>query len=152
MSERQARSFPHCYVCGSENPAGLHVGFSPDPSGGSRAEYIARQEHAGFPGIIHGGLLFTLMDEAVAWACIYAGATCVTATAEVRFRSPARVGMHLIVTGRVSFASRRAMRAVAEIRDGQEGGLVAELQAMMAIADRRPVTEGSHDSTAEREQ
>ena len=75
-----------CYVCGTENPSGLRLPFRKDESGGSRAEYVARPEHAGWPGIIHGGLLFTLMDEAVAWACTYAGSRCVTAKAEARFR------------------------------------------------------------------
>jgi uncharacterized protein (TIGR00369 family) len=144
--------FPRCYVCGAENPAGLHVAFEMDGSGGSRAEYTGRPEHVGFPGIIHGGLLFALMDEAVAWACLYAGATCVTAKAEARFRASARVGMRLVVTGRVSFASRRAMRARAEIRNAEAGEVVAELDAMMAITNAaRFAMEDSHESTKARE-
>ncbi len=135
--EQSVRTFPNCYVCGTENPAGLHVPFAPDPGGGSRAEYVARPEHVGWPGIIHGGLLFTLMDEAVAWACTSGGLTCVTAKAEARFRSPARVGMRLVINGRVGFASRRAVRARSEIRaGGDEGEIVAELDAMMAITGR----------------
>jgi len=133
VSEFNYRVFPNCYVCGSENDRGLHVPFEPDPEGGSRAVYLARAEHEGWPGIIHGGLLFTLMDEAVAWACTFANATCVTAKAEARFRVSARVGMRLVVTGRVTLASRRAMRARAEIRNGEAGDLIAELDAMMAV-------------------
>ena len=56
-----------------EPGAGLHVPFVQSPDGSSRAEDVARSEHVGWPEIIHGGLLFTLMDEAVAWAVIYAG-------------------------------------------------------------------------------
>ena len=65
--------FPNCFVCGSENPSGLHIPFRRLADGRSRAEYEARPDHVGWPEIIHGGLLFTLMDEAVAWAVIYAG-------------------------------------------------------------------------------
>jgi uncharacterized protein (TIGR00369 family) len=134
--ETPIRTFPYCYVCGPANDAGLHVPFRPDPAGGSRADYVARPEHVGWPGIIHGGLLFTLMDEAVAWACTFAGTCCVTAKAEARFRASARVGMRLVITGRVTFATSRAMRARAEIRDGGDAGeIIAELDAMMAVTD-----------------
>ena len=132
MDER-VRTYPHCYVCGTDNPSGLHVPFAESADGGSRADYVARQEHAGWPGIIHGGLLFTLMDEAVAWACTYKGLFCVTAKAEARFRSPARVGMPLVISGRVEFASPRAVRARAEVREGEGGRIVAEMDAMMAV-------------------
>ncbi|HSK38813.1 MAG TPA: PaaI family thioesterase, partial [Arenibaculum sp.] len=103
-------SFPHCYVCGRDNTRGLHVSFSPHPAGGSRAEYVAREEHVGWPEVIHGGLLFTLMDEAVAWAVIYAGLHGVTAKAEARFREPVRVGTTLVVRGWLVDPPRRVTR------------------------------------------
>jgi uncharacterized protein (TIGR00369 family) len=138
-----ADTFQGCYVCGADNLAGLRIAFREAPGGGSRAEYVARPEHAGWPGIIHGGMLFTLMDEAVAWACRLAGLRCVTAKAEARFRAPARVGMRLVITGRVTRTTSRALRAEAEIRDDSEtGGLIAELEAMMAIADDGPANRG----------
>jgi len=138
VCEVEVGSFKGCYVCGADNEAGLRIPFRKDADGGSRAEYVARPEHAGWPGIIHGGLLFTLMDEAVAWACTYSGSRCVTAKVEASFRGPARVGMPLVITGRVTFATSRALRARAEIRDGSGTGvLIAELDAMMVITNRQ---------------
>jgi uncharacterized protein (TIGR00369 family) len=138
VSDEAIEEYRGCYVCGVENPSGLRLPFLKDGEGGSRAEYVARQEHAGWPGIIHGGLLFTLMDEAVAWACTYAGSRCVTAKAEARFRVPAQVGSTLVVTGRVTHTTSRALRARAEIRQGDDNGpLVAELEAMMAVTRGR---------------
>lgn len=128
--------FPNCFVCGSENPSGLHIPFSRLPDGRSRAEYVARPDHVGWPEIIHGGLLFTLMDEAVAWAVMYAGLHGVTGKAEARFRAPAKVGMQLVVTGAIKESSRRAFRTHAEIREGSETGpVIAEMDALMAVAD-----------------
>jgi len=129
-------SFPGCYVCGSENPAGLHITFARDGAAGCRAEYIARPDHVGWPGLIHGGMLFTLMDEAVAWALIYAGLRGVTARCEAQFRRPATVGSSLVITGRVVESSRRLVRTRAEIRDAGAGSaLVAELNARMYLTD-----------------
>lgn len=128
--------FPTCFVCGSDNPAGLHISFTRTQNGESRAVYEARREHVGWPEIVHGGLLFTLMDEAVAWAVMYAGLHGVTGKAEARFRKPARVGMRLVVLGRITESSRRAFRTHAEIREDSESGpVVAEMDALMAVAD-----------------
>jgi len=54
-----------CYVCGPDNPVGLQVPFRPHGEKGSQARYMARAEHAGWNGILHGGIIFTLMDEAL---------------------------------------------------------------------------------------
>ena len=126
--------FPLCFVCGTDNPTGLHVPFSRGSAGESRAEYVAREEHVGWPELIHGGVLFTLLDEAVAWAVMYSGFRGVTAKAEVRFRAPARVGMRLGIKGWVTAATPRAVRARAEIRDGGDTGpIIADMEAMMAV-------------------
>jgi len=144
------QSFPNCYVCGSENPEGLQVPFEPRPEGGCRAEYMARPTHVGWPDIIHGGLLFTLMDEAVAWASIYDGRHAVTGKAEARFRAPGRVGRRLIVTGWITSVSRRALRAHAEIREDDEAGpVICEMDALMAVANIEAMaTESSDESQA----
>jgi len=127
--------FPHCYVCGQQNARGLQIPFAAHPAGGCVAHYVARDEHVGWPEVIHGGLLFTLMDEAVAWAVIYAGLHGVTARAEAKFRAPVRVGTELVIRGWLNEAPRRVTRARAELRDGAEDGpVIAELDAIMAIS------------------
>ena len=139
MTDVGERMFPYCYVCGQENERGLQLRFEAHPGGGCRAEYVAREEHVGWPEVIHGGLLFTLMDEAVAWAVIVAGLHGVTAKAEARFREPARVGERLVVRGWLVDPPRRVTRARAELRAGSdEGRLIAELDAVMAITRDRP--------------
>jgi len=128
--------FPNCYVCGSDNPEGLHIVFEPDGSDGCRARYTARPEHCGWPGLIHGGLLFTLMDEAVAWALVYAGLHGVTARGDVRFAAPVKVGMPLVVTARVLLRRGKLAKARAEIREAGDGEtLVAELTTAMYLTD-----------------
>ena len=136
MSDSSLLDFPNCFVCGSDNSMGLHVRFARDGEQGCRVEYTAQGDHVGWPGLMHGGLLFTLMDEAVAWAVCYAGLRGVTGKAEVRFRRPVTVGSRLAVTGRVVDQARRALRVRADIRrldDPPE--LVADMDAMMVLTD-----------------
>ena len=67
------------------------------------------------------------LPQADARAPLIAGAHAVTAKAEARFRSPARVGMSLVVRGRVVESSRRILRVHAEIREtGELGQLLAK--------------------------
>jgi uncharacterized protein (TIGR00369 family) len=134
VPEGDPGTYPGCYVCGADNPAGFKIRFAKDGEGRCRATYPALPQHNGWPGVIHGGVLFTLMDEAVAWACRFAGWRCVTAKAEARFRAPARVGMTLVIRGELGFIGRRAIRARAEIRDGSDTGpVLTEFEAMMAV-------------------
>jgi acyl-coenzyme A thioesterase PaaI-like protein len=127
-------AFPNCYVCGCDNPEGLHVAFQPDGPDACRAQYTARSEHCGWPGIVHGGLLFTLMDEALGWALVYAGLQGVTARGDFRFAAPATVGMPLAVTGRVLARRGKVVQACAEIRDASDV-LIAEMSASLYLTD-----------------
>jgi len=65
-SERDAR----CFVCGWANRASLGVSFQRDDDHVSRTHYVAPTEHEGWPGLLHGGVLFALLDDAAGWAAL----------------------------------------------------------------------------------
>ena len=50
-----------CFVCGIENPVGLHLSFYTDDEGRCVARFRPRPEHQGYPGHLHGGLISTLL-------------------------------------------------------------------------------------------
>jgi acyl-coenzyme A thioesterase PaaI-like protein len=126
----------NCYVCGCENPVGLHVAFEPDEGNGSRATYTVQPGHVGWPGVLHGGLLFALMDESLGWALLYKGLRGVTARTETRFRTPVSVGEHLVITGSIVECVRNLARARAEVRKSNgTNEKVAELTATMVLLD-----------------
>ena len=57
-----------CFVCGVGNPLGLNLAFQ---STGTTvtAVFRPRAEHVGFKRVVHGGLIATVLDEAMVWAC-----------------------------------------------------------------------------------
>jgi uncharacterized protein (TIGR00369 family) len=61
----------NCFVCGAANPAGLRLRFRHE-AGEIHAEYTPRAEHAGYTGIVHGGIVATTLDEIMFWAAAYA--------------------------------------------------------------------------------
>jgi uncharacterized protein (TIGR00369 family) len=91
------RDARRCFVCGPENPIGLKLRFAPAGEG-IRAEFTPTDLHVGYEGLIHGGILAALIDDALANVWFLRGREAVTAKIEVRFRREARPGELLIVT------------------------------------------------------
>jgi len=87
-----------CFVCGEKNARGLHLKFR-DEEWASAAEFTPGPEYQGYPGILHGGLLSTVLDEIMARPLNVKGLNAFTAKLEVRFRSAARIGEKLSVRG-----------------------------------------------------
>jgi acyl-coenzyme A thioesterase PaaI-like protein len=125
-----------CWVCGPENPAGLKVTFEPVGSNGSRARYVARDEHGGWPGVLHGGVLLALMDEALGWSLYFHGPGGFTARFDARFRRPTPIGANLVVRAWTLERRGRLVKARAEVRqDTDDGQLVAEADASMFLGE-----------------
>src|SRR4051812_40973160 len=65
------RAVPHthtCFVCGESNPIGFKLRLETDGRV-VQTRLIPRSEHTGFKGTVHGGLVSTVLDEIMAWAC-----------------------------------------------------------------------------------
>jgi acyl-coenzyme A thioesterase PaaI-like protein len=124
----------NCYACGSDNSRGLRVPFAPDGPHGSCGVYAASADHCGWPGILHGGVTFTLMDEALGWAVHFQGINAVTARAETRFRKPVPVGANLIIRAWTLTRRKSLITARAEVRfDDNDLTLIAETDAIMHV-------------------
>lgn len=93
---------PHthsCFVCGDANPFGLKLRFETDGRI-VQTRFVPRTEHIGFKGVVHGGLIATVLDEIMVWACAVTTrkfAYCAELT--VRYRHPLAPGEEIIATG-----------------------------------------------------
>ena len=115
----QLRDNNTCYVCGKENPAGLGVDFEINRElRAISARFTPSDIHQGYEGIVHGGILSTLLDEAMAKLTVSLGIPAVTAEMTVRFISPAAPGEELFVSGRLTNETRRLIQAEAKIERG----------------------------------
>jgi uncharacterized protein (TIGR00369 family) len=115
----QLRDNQGCYVCGTKNPSGLRVVFQIDKAARSiRARFTPSAPHQGFEGIVHGGILTALLDEAMGKLAFSLGMPAVTAEITVKFKSPASPGEELNITGRITHETRRLIQAEAKIEKG----------------------------------
>ncbi len=120
-----------CFACGADNPAGLHLTFRQD--GDSYVTvFTAPPEFQGYHGILHGGIVATLLDEVMAryvWKKIDAPAA--TARLEVRYCQPAPVGCRIEVRGWITGQrGTRLFTTGAEARL-EDGTLLAEATGLI---------------------
>jgi len=95
-----------CFVCGPTNPHGLHVHLE-QLGGGIEGRFTPDTWQQGWQGVIHGGILAALLDEAMAYTLFVTGSMAVTARMELRYRRAARAGDELRVNARIVRDSNR---------------------------------------------
>jgi uncharacterized protein (TIGR00369 family) len=122
--EERRRARRGCFGCGDLNPNGLKLAFRLE-GGVAVAEFDPDPQHQGYPGLMHGGLVATILDEAMGWAIYGRGIWAMTARMQVRFRRSVPLDRRLRVSAHVTNQRQRLLQARAELRD--EGGtLLAE--------------------------
>ena len=122
-----------CFACGSKNEKGLHLQFSLHEKE-KRVEitFVPLEVHQGWQGIVHGGIIATLMDESMAKLAQLLGFRALTASLDVRFKDVARTGETLYVSAGVVELTKKLVYARAVINQGG-GRIVAEAQAKLMI-------------------
>ncbi|MDA8089912.1 MAG: PaaI family thioesterase [Nitrospiraceae bacterium] len=124
-----------CFACGSENPRGLYLKFQAGGRG-VMAFFTPEKEFQGYKDIVHGGIITTLMDEAMAHAAIKAGFMPVTAEISIRFRNALHVGQRVQVEGWMEGApSHRLIGASSELKIWPEGALIATAKAKLLLPE-----------------
>jgi acyl-coenzyme A thioesterase PaaI-like protein len=109
--------YRYCFVCGGDNPAGLRL--SPvGENGRSRIDWVPTKEYEGYDGILHGGLVSTLLDEAMAYAVMSVVGAALTARIDVRFMEAVDIDVPIRITGELLEERGRTSKASAELVQG----------------------------------
>lgn len=119
-----AMGYRQCFGCGQDNPIGLKLNFQQDGKT-ARAEFTPTEFYQGWPGLVHGGIIVCLLDEAMGWVVLFEGIHCVTAEIQVKLRRPASIGEPLRITSSITKKSRKLVKTQAAIFL-QDGTLIAE--------------------------
>ncbi|MFI5273473.1 MAG: PaaI family thioesterase [Ktedonobacterales bacterium] len=108
-------TYQRCFACGVRNDIGLHLSFVLE---GDEivTEFTASQAFQGFPGVVHGGILATLLDETLNRTAMAEGRMMMTGRLDVRYRTAAPVGRALRVSARARASRARMVQAEGEIR------------------------------------
>ncbi|HEY3247848.1 MAG TPA: PaaI family thioesterase [bacterium] len=124
------RDATYCFVCGRDNPIGLKLVFRPEGEG-VRAEFVPSALHVGYEGLIHGGIISALVDDALANIWFTRGREAVTAKLEVRFRAEVRPGDRLVITAEPTGVKSGMHTARVDIR--RDGVVVADGSGLLLV-------------------
>ena len=133
MKTKQPNS-RQCFVCGLENPLGLHMHFYETAPDEVTAEYTAPEDYQGYPGILHGGITAAILDEATGRAFMgsdpKASNFMYTAELKVKYKKKVPVGQPLKIVGKRGRRMRWTAEATGAIYD-MNGTLLAEASATL---------------------
>ena len=123
----------NCFVCGKNNPIGLKLKFR-EENNKYLADFIPTTNYQGYDGVLHGGIVSTLIDEITTGYMYYKGYKAVTAKLEVRFRRPTPIGEKLTVQGEVINQKGKMVEMLGKIILA-DGSVTAEGKTIVALQD-----------------
>jgi uncharacterized protein (TIGR00369 family) len=119
----------HCFGCGLENRTGLRLHFFTDADLNVVCHLRLAARFAGPPGHAHGGIIATLLDEAMSKSNRARGIVAMTRHLEVQYLRPVPLGAALTLTAQHMGAAGRRNHTEAQIRD-EAGQVLATAKAV----------------------
>lgn len=123
-----------CFGCGQQNPSGLRLNFFVDEKHTIVCQVRLARRFEGPPGHAHGGIIATLLDEAMSKANRQFGVLAMTRQMEVEYLKPVPLGTRLLLMGRRTGASGRSHRCEAEIAN-DKGMVLARAKGLFIEVD-----------------
>ena len=117
-----------CFACGEANPIGLKIDFKVDGDT-CTAEFTGTENHVGWNDTIHGGIIFSALDDVTANVLYWQGRKAHTAKCEIRYRKPLKVGETVMLKGWIEKEKGRLIVLKGEARRISDGVVVADCEA-----------------------
>ena len=89
----------NCFVCSPRNPIGLQLTFTIDGDDICRSQFTPAQNHCGYDGVTHGGIIFSALDDVMANWLFLKGLKAFTAKCEIRYRDALPIGTRVRLEG-----------------------------------------------------
>jgi acyl-coenzyme A thioesterase PaaI-like protein len=124
----------YCFVCGRHNPRGLYMVFYDNGKDEVCSDYVVPDTYQGYPGIVHGGVVAAMLDEAVCRVAMIGDHHhfMMSVRLDVKYRHPVPTDVPLRVVGQILRLRGRLGKAVGRII--LPDGLIAA-ESAMTLAD-----------------
>ena len=132
VGEKQPNS-RHCFICGLENPVGLKLHIYQTEPGVIETTYTAPEHFQGYPGVLHGGIVASILDEISGRAHMGDPSEprfMFTGKLEVKYRKNVPIGKPLKIVGKARKTKGKMGEGWAGIYD-EEGTLLAEATTLL---------------------
>jgi len=117
-----------CFACGQANPIGLRIRFELK-DGEVTAEFTANENHVGYENTVHGGIIYSTLDDVMANVLYLQNIKAHTARCEIRYRRPLEVGQTILLRGWIESERRRLIQLRGEARLADGDHIVADAEA-----------------------
>lgn len=128
MSDVSIEAATMCFACGPDNPIGLKIRFTLN-DGIVNAEFTADEYHVGYENTVHGGIIYSALDDVMANVLYLQNIKAHTARCEIRYRQALEVGRRVRLKGWVESERRRLVVLKGEMRLADDDSLVADAEA-----------------------
>ncbi len=118
-----------CFACGPDNPIGLHIEYTVDEHEVCTAEFTPDENHLSWENTVHGGIIYSALDDVTGNIPYARGLVAHTARCEIRYRLPLRAGEAVQLKGWIEKEKGRLMIIRGEARRRKDNALVAECTA-----------------------
>lgn len=135
-------------VYGPGSPVAPPLEASDTPDGRATGRVTVGKPHEGPHGLVHGGVVATLLDHVLARAVRAAGRGGLTASLTVRYRRPVPLGVPLLLAAEAGEGSGRRTTATARlVAENDPGTVLAEAEGLFVALrpDRAAEVFGSMD-------
>lgn len=111
-----------CFGCGQANLFGLQIELERSGEGEVAGRFFVKQDHQGPPGLAHGGIIATALDEAMALLVHAEGIHALTRRLELELLGPVPIGSFVHISARVDRRENGRVWLRAELRAGEGPG------------------------------
>jgi len=117
-----------CFACGPDNPIGLKISFTLE-DGVCQAQFTGNEEHVGYENTIHGGIIYSALDDVMANVMYLQNIKAHTARCEIRYRKPLEIGQRVNLRGWIEQQRKRLIVLRGEARLEADDSLIADCEA-----------------------
>ncbi len=126
-----------CFGCGGANDAGMKLAFEQDNVNKRIVgRFVLGESYQGGGGMAHGGIIATLLDEAMGKVCRFREVRAVTAELTVEYLKPVKVDQEIVVEGFESAQKGRNLFLAGEIRNA-EGQVLARGRGRFVVIGQK---------------
>jgi len=122
-----------CFACGPDNPIGLQIRFNLI-DGRCTGEFTPTDNHVGYENTVHGGIIYSALDDVMANVLYLQQIKAHTARCEIRYRKPLEVGQTIRLTGWIESQKRRLIVLKGEAKTTEGEVLIADCEASFMTA------------------
>ena len=122
-----------CFACGKENKNGLQLDFCfSEQQKCIETTFLPSDTYQGWKGVLHGGIIATLVDESMAKLAQRLGYRVLTASLDIRFKEVAKTSDSLHVSAEIAKHTKKLLYAKA-LATRSDGSVIAEADAKLMI-------------------